>query len=125
MFIAPKTQILIGAYSSTAGTDATAISGLTTGASAPFDASAIDELTFYFEGIGTITGGTVLIEEASRASYTGSWSLVQTITATALSGGAQLANAVPVRAYAVLRVRISSAITGGGSVAVTLQTRGQ
>lgn len=126
MFVAPTSSVILGSLSSTAGTDASAISAVTTGTSKPFDMSMLDQACFYFEGVGTITSGTILIEEASRETYTGTWSTVQTITASALSGGQQLANRIPQGAYAFVRVRISVAIGGSANqgVIVTLQTRG-
>lgn len=126
MFVAPTTRVILGSLSSTAGTDASAITAVTTGASVPQDFTAIDQACFYLEGVGTITGGTILIEEASRPNYSGTWSVVQTIAASSLSGGAQLGNRIPYGAYGYVRVRISSAITGSASqgVIVTLQTRG-
>ncbi len=76
--------------------------------------------TFYIEGTGTTSGGTVLLEECSDESFAGTWSIIQTITAsTQLTGGLCLAVHAPA-VYGVIRARISSAITGGGTIAMTI-----
>jgi hypothetical protein len=68
-------------------------------------------------GAGTISGGTIIIEEASDPTFAGTWSQIQSITASALTGGAEQIVHIAglVRA---LRARISSDITGGGTVTV-------
>lgn len=75
--------------------------------------------TVYVEGTGTISGGTVLIEEALTTGYTGTWSLRATVTASGLTGGAVQAVAL-VGIVSAVRARISSTITGGGSITATV-----
>jgi hypothetical protein len=83
--------------------------------------------TFYFRGIGTTSGGTILVEEADwgpqEQPYTGTWSLVTTVAASSITGNQQFAYHPPNACYGWIRVRISSAITGGGSVYVSLQVQ--
>lgn len=69
------------------------------------------------EGSGTITGGTISIEEADTPDYTGDWSVITTINGTDVTSDAIKVTHVAglVRA---LRARISSDITGGGNVTV-------
>ena len=80
--------------------------------------------TFYFRSIGTTSGGTVLIEEADwgpqENTYSGTWSQLASIAASTFTGGAQLAYHPPNAAYGWIRVRISSTITGGGTIYVSL-----
>lgn len=75
---------------------------------------------FHVRGAGVITGGTIIIEEALDPAYAGTWSQIQSVSASGLSGGAeQVIHLVDVTLSAV-RARISSDITGGGSVSVDL-----
>jgi hypothetical protein len=113
---APARVLLLG--TDTAGT----IVGVTTGASIPVNLQAPGSLSIYLTSIGTTSGGTILIEEADYdqdkdAPYTGTWGTIQTISASTFTGGAQLpVHVVGPVAYGFIRVRISSAITGGGTI---------
>ena len=70
-------------------------------------------------GSGTISGGTVLIEESDEDEYTGTWSLIQSITASGLNGGAkQIVHILATVRF--IRVRVSSAILGGGNISADL-----
>lgn len=106
----------------------TAAVGVTTGASQPVPRENDGILSFYFRSFGTTSGGTLLIEEADwgpqEQPYAGTWSLVATVTASAFTGGAQLAVHIADSSYGSVRVRISSDITGGGSVLVSMRSRG-
>lgn len=83
---------------------------------------------FVFEviGVGTVSGGTILIEEAHDAEYTGTWDTLLSITAADISGGevgmyrVDPAVVPPELIIRALRARISSDITGGGSVTVRI-----
>ena len=85
--------------------------------------------TIYLRSVGTTSGGTVLVEEADwgplEPPYSGTWSTLQTILASAFTGGVQLAYHPPVGSFRYIRVRISSAITGGGSILASLSDMGQ
>lgn len=100
--------------------------GVTTGTSQPIPIKAGDELVFYFEsfGTGTTSGGTLLIEEASRPGYGGTWSQIASVLASSFTGLKQIAYHISPNAYANIRVRISSDITGGGTVLVFLKKQG-
>ena len=80
-------------------------------------------VTLCLESAGTTSGGTVSIEEAyfdvNGPSYGGTWSVLQAVNASTFSGTAQVM--VHVVGYSIwaLRVRISSNITGGGTITVT------
>lgn len=73
-------------------------------------------------GTGTTSSGVVTLEEASynpwkEPIYGGTWSAITTVNATDVTGGAQkvvhlTANQLP----EFLRVRVSTAIGGGGSI---------
>lgn len=76
-------------------------------------------VTVYIEGTGTISGGTIVVEEALTSGYTGTWSTRQSITASSLTGGAVVAVAI-VGVVQSIRSRISSNITGGGTVTITV-----
>lgn len=73
-----------------------------------------ERVTVYLCGSGTVSGGTVVVEEAHDDAYTGTWSEIETVTASNLNGAAL---AVHVDGFVgAVRARVSSAITGGGSV---------
>lgn len=119
MATSPSQLILLG----TANSDGT-FTGVTSGTSVPINCAGYDELCFTFESLDTTSGGTILIEEASRPNYSGTWSTVATVAPSTFSGGAQMAYHISPTAYAFVRVRISSAVTGGGSVVVFLNKQG-
>lgn len=97
--------------------------------SMPVDISAYPHNTVYLRSTGTTSGGNVTIEEAdwdeqSGVPYGGTWSVIVVVAASTFTGGAQLAYHLPApSAYAWLRVRVSDAITGGGSVSASLRSR--
>lgn len=72
-------------------------------------------------GSGTISGGTVIIEEALDPDYTGTWSLLATLTAVSFTGGAEQVIHI-LGNIGAIRARISSDITGGGNMSVDLIT---
>lgn len=115
--------LLLGTYNS----DGT-VTGVTSGTSIPVPRPLDGILKFYMRGVGTIGGGTILIEEADwgpqEAPYSGTWSQLGSVSGTAITANAQQAVAISDSAYGHVRVRISSAITGGGSVLVTMRSRG-
>ena len=104
------------------------ITGVTAGTSQPIPSEDFGICTVYLRSVGTTSGGTILIEEADYAKdkqvYSGTWSQIASISASAFTGGAQTAYHVTNAAYGALRVRISSAITGGGTVYITLRAQG-
>lgn len=80
-------------------------------------------LTIVLQSTDTTSGGAVQIEEAyfrdDENAYSGTWSpLGSAINASSFTGGAQ--QHVHIQNYSIwaLRVRISSDITGGGSISV-------
>ncbi len=98
------------------------------GTSRPVNVEGRDEIVFYFSsvGTGTTTGGTLVIEEADYAPegpvYAGTWSQIgPTITANDFTGTKQQAVHVSPNAYANLRVRVATTITGGGGITVVLK----
>lgn len=103
----------------------TAISALLQSAATTGNGSAADlkgqqrHATVYCEGSGTISGGTVSIEEARSESYSGTWSVVATVPAADVTGGAVKAVHI-VGTFLAVRARVSSNVTGGGNVTVQL-----
>jgi hypothetical protein len=97
------------------------VTGVTaTQSSQPIQSDNRGLVTVFLRSVGATTGGTVLIEEADwgplELPYSGTWSTVLSQAASGFTGGVQLAVHAPVAAFAWYRVRISSTITGGGSV---------
>lgn len=91
----------------------------TTGNGTAVDVSKAYAVTIYCEGTGTTSGGVITIEEARDTATAGTWSALTTINATQVTGGADIAvhlNGV----YIAVRARISSTITGGGTITCEL-----
>lgn len=78
---------------------------------------------------GTISAGVLTIEEADyepgyAAPYNGTWSLISTIDLTTLTGATkQTVTHLQVSGYGIIRVRLSTTVTGGGGVNVVLRGR--
>lgn len=75
------------------------------------------QVTFYIEGSGVTSGGTISLETARTKDYTGTWSVLQSVNASDVNGNAVKSVSFTGNFLAV-RGRISSDITGGGSVTV-------
>jgi len=71
------------------------------------------------KGVGTTSGGTISIEEASDPDYTGDWSVIQAVNASDVTSDAQKVIHI-VGLIRAIRARVSSDITGGGSISVGL-----
>jgi hypothetical protein len=97
------------------------LSALTTGTGTAVDLSqGARGVTVYVEASGTVTGGTVRIEEAGDTSFSGTWSAIQDVTPVTNSS---VAVHLP-DCYAALRPRITSNITGGATVSVRVVAGG-
>ncbi len=121
--IAASRMVLLG----TDNDDGT-VTGVTTGTSVPVNRAGVGILSIYLRSIGTTSGGTILIEEAewgpNEHVYSGTWSVIATVSASAFTGTAQQAYHVTNCAYGFVRVRISSTITGGGTVYAAMRSQG-
>lgn len=93
------------------------LSAATTGTGKSFAANSCKQATWTTVCDGTVSGGTILIEQASSTDYAGTWYLLDTITAANASSGTEGYGTFP-GVVAFIRARISSDITGGGSVSV-------
>jgi hypothetical protein len=86
------------------------------------DVRGYANVSFYLTGSGTILSGVVTLEEAAPVAgggapvvglSTGGYSVITTINASLVSGGAQLAyHCPPDVAYAFVRPRISTVLAG-------------
>ena len=89
-----------------------------TGTAIPFNDSR--QVNWLVEGAGTIGGGTVVIESAHAHAYAGTWNELDSVDASTLTGGALYGNTFPHVPGGFVRARISSNITGGGTITVRL-----
>lgn len=95
------------------------------------DVRGYPNVVFYLTSTGTTSGGVISFEESAPkdisvanatppptyGAATGNYSLITTKNASDFSGDAQVAIHLNAdRAYCFVRARISSAITGGGTV---------
>jgi len=71
----------------------------------------------YIMGSGTTSGGAISIEEATDPAYAGTWSVIQSVNASTVTGTAQSVVHFTASCRAI-RARVSSNITGGGSIQV-------
>lgn len=80
-------------------------------------------ITIFIIGVGTISAGTLVIEESDNVDYAGTWSQIgSAIDLTALTGGAQQVVHIAVSNFFALQVRLSVGVTGAnGSVTVEIQ----
>jgi len=79
----------------------------------------VEQLNVFLFSTGTTSGGTVSIEEAywdpANPQFSGTWSVIAAVNASTFTGGASVMLHYPGGFWAV-RCRISSNITGGGSI---------
>jgi len=122
--VAPVQSVILGSRNATTN----AVVGVTSGTSVAFKRAGFGILTFAFRSLGTTSGGTLIIEEADwlddEVPYSGTWSQIASVAASSFTGTAQILYHISNSAYGYVRVRISSNITGGGTVAVTLRSQG-
>lgn len=81
-----------------------------------------ERLTVSLRSVGTTSGGTILIEEApyydpQGTSYGGTWSQLASVSASTINTTSSQVQHFAGSFWAV-RVRISSTITGGGTVTI-------
>lgn len=67
----------------------------------------------YFDCIGTITGGTVILETSHDENFTGNWHPLVSRTLSAQTDSTIRGYSGTVGPYLNLRARVSEAITGG------------
>lgn len=104
------------------------VTGVTTGTSLPLQRDQDGIIAIVLRSIGVTSGGTIIIEEADwgplEGVYSGTWSQISSIAASTFTGGAQLVTHITDSAFGWVRVRISAAITGGGSIMASTRSRG-
>jgi hypothetical protein len=91
------------------------------------DVRGLPNVTAYLQSSGTTSSGVVSFEEMAPATVggqpfgasTGNYSVISTANASDFTGGAQKAYHLPEAAYTFVRMRISTAIGGGGSISGT------
>lgn len=99
---------------------ATPYAGVTSGTSAVVNVEGgSTNVTLTLTSVGTTSGGTVLIEESDDPGTVATWSVLQTILASSFTGGAKVCVHLNLGAGMNVRARISSAITGGGTIYVS------
>jgi|DEB0MinimDraft_3_1074331.scaffolds.fasta_scaffold02359_6 hypothetical protein len=87
------------------------------------DVRSYTHIVFYISGLGTTSGGVITIEEGFPTKenvWAATPSVISTVNASDVSGGVQKAVHLTVGAYAFVRARVSTAISGGGSITARL-----
>ena len=89
------------------------------------DCVGLTALTVYVLGVGTTSSGVLTVEEAAwdddkQVDKSATWSSITTVNASDATAGAYKAVHLTVASYGFVRVRVSTAIGGGGSIYVWL-----
>jgi hypothetical protein len=104
------------------------VTGVTTGTSQPIDCSGLGVSTVYLRSVGTTSSGTVLVEGADwgplETIYSGTWATIASIAASTFTGGAQTQVSLANSSQRWVRVRISSGISGGGTMLASISQQG-
>ena len=95
------------------------LNAATTGTGEPLATNSCKQATWTTVPSGTVSGGTIVIEQASSRDYAGTWFLLDTIDAANAAAGTEGYGTYP-GVVAFIRARITSNITGGGNVSVYL-----
>jgi len=95
------------------------LSAATTGTGRAIPLSDCRQISWFIEISGTVSGGTIIIEHAEQIDYAETWQQLDSITAANITAGTEGSGtfAGPV---GFVRARISSNITGGGSITARL-----
>jgi|SRR5262245_1631421 len=107
-------------FSETDDTGGLSLNAATTGTGTAINFYDCRQVNWWVEGAGTISGGALVIESARRSTYSGTWHEIDAITASDLTGGKGYGGTFPFVPGGYLRARITSNITGGGTVTVYL-----
>ena len=99
----------------------TPLSAVTSGTGAELAINgAYRNITCYISSAGTIAGGAVTLEEAPTTGYSGTWAAIGSATAVPTSGNTVAVIRATQGAYAYVRARISTSVSGGGTATVTI-----
>lgn len=102
------------------GSDAEkSLDAATTGTGAVKALNHCRQVEWMTEYSGTVSGGTIIIEYAHQADYSGTWSQLASIVASDVPNGTDGFGSYP-GLCPFVRARISSNITGGGNVTVRI-----
>lgn len=122
--VAPIQSLALGTQDATTKV----VTGVTTGKSVIFSKAGAGIITVALRSTGTTSGGAISIEECmvmpGEVEYDGTWSVMQSVNASSFTGGAQVCYHFSESAFGLIRLRISSDITGGGKVSAILATQG-
>lgn len=80
-------------------------------------------VTFFVSGLGTTSGGVITFEETRKradGSYVATSSVLTTVNASTVTAGVEQAVHVSGAAFSHVRARVSTAISGGGTISVSL-----
>ena len=95
--------------------------GSTTGTGTAIAMHDCRQISGHVTGVGTVTGGVVVFESAASATYSGTWSQIDSLdfSVTSLTDSTYQ-NTWPGGQGGFYRWRITSAITGGGTIGATV-----
>ena len=93
------------------------LNAATTGTGRAIPMQECRQIIWTVEGNGTVSAGNVIVETADSLDYAGTWFELDSVAPTT---GAAYTNTYPAASSGFVRARVSSNITGGGSVTVRI-----
>lgn len=119
---APQDRVLLGTLNSDGTITGVTVDETTSVAVPPFSHTLV---AFVIIGQGTTSSGVITLESAwiaeNQGDPVGGWSTTTTVNASDVTGGGQKIVYVSETALFHTRARISTAIGGGGTIAVVLR----
>lgn len=91
-----------------------------TGNGAEVDVGTCANLTIYVTSAGTTSGGTIQVETSDVPGYAGTWSPVGAALNASASSPDKKIHTVLTGPLKIVRARIATTITGGGTITVRI-----
>jgi len=101
-------------------TDNISLNAVTTGTGTPIAMQDCRQVTWTVKGVGTVSGGTVKIESVDTQDYSGTWNELDSIDLSSpVLTDSEYQGTYPGGVGGFFRGRVSSNVTGGGTVTVS------
>ena len=101
-------------------TDNISLNGVTTGTGTPIAMQDCRQISWTVKGVGIVTGGTVKIECADTQDYSGAWMELDSLDLSSpVLTDSLYQSTYPGSVGGFFRGRVSSDVTGGGTVTVS------
>lgn len=99
------------------------------GVTPPADVSGMPWNAVYLEGTGVVSAGVVTVQICHRESFAdipeAAWiTTAVTLSASSASAGAQVMAQLPIGAYSLVRLKVTTPLSGGGTIVGYLVSNG-